>query len=274
MPLTAIRADLARSSWTGESHRKVWAGLRAVGDRVRVSRKRVLRLMREHALLSPHRARPRPEAPPTGGHGAAFSGRAVRRRNADLGPWCRAHRHRSHPPCAVVASWLWPPPSSCWARRRVAPRRAPATGIASSTRGGRGSARRRRRIGRTGRGSSAATSPVTRSSGGKIKGTTAARGLPGLLGLTCHTTRRTAVSGEALPRPAREGRAPGPRRGLPDRACARRSAHRPGRDGRSRLRSNGRMEAGHAAAGSPRSRSNSSCRRRLVAPVAHLGGFG
>jgi putative transposase len=60
--LTAIRADLARSPWTGEGHRKVWARLRAV-DGIRVSRKRVLRLMREHALLSPHRARPRPEAP-------------------------------------------------------------------------------------------------------------------------------------------------------------------------------------------------------------------
>src|SRR5215212_511780 len=53
--LTAIRADLARSPWTGEGHRKVWARLRAV-DGIRVSRKRVLRLMREHALLSPHRA--------------------------------------------------------------------------------------------------------------------------------------------------------------------------------------------------------------------------
>ena len=56
--LLAIRADLARSPWTGEGHRKVWARLRAV-DGIRVSRKRVLRLMREHALLSPHRARPR-----------------------------------------------------------------------------------------------------------------------------------------------------------------------------------------------------------------------
>ena len=59
--LTAIRTDLARSPWTGEGHRKVWARLRAV-DGIRVSRKRVLRLMREHALLSPHRARTRPEA--------------------------------------------------------------------------------------------------------------------------------------------------------------------------------------------------------------------
>ena len=58
--LAAIRADLQRSPWTGEGHRKVWARLRAM-DGIRVSRKRVLRLMREHALLSPHRARPRPE---------------------------------------------------------------------------------------------------------------------------------------------------------------------------------------------------------------------
>jgi transposase InsO family protein len=60
--LDAIRADLARSPWTGEGHRKVWARLRAM-DGIRVSRRRVLRLMREHALLSPHRARPRPDAP-------------------------------------------------------------------------------------------------------------------------------------------------------------------------------------------------------------------
>jgi putative transposase len=58
--LAAIRADLARSPWTGEGHRKVWARLRAM-DGIRVSRKRVLRLMREHSLLSPHRARSRPE---------------------------------------------------------------------------------------------------------------------------------------------------------------------------------------------------------------------
>jgi transposase InsO family protein len=58
--LAAIRADLERSPWTGEGHRKVWARLRAM-DGIRVSRKRVLRLMRQHALLSPHRSRPRPE---------------------------------------------------------------------------------------------------------------------------------------------------------------------------------------------------------------------
>ena len=58
--LAAIRADLARSPWTSEGHRKVWARLRTL-DGIRVSRKRVLRLMHEHALLSPHRARLRPE---------------------------------------------------------------------------------------------------------------------------------------------------------------------------------------------------------------------
>jgi putative transposase len=58
--LAAIRADLARSPWTGEGHRKVWARLRAM-DGIRVSRRRVLRLMRDNALLSPHRARTRPE---------------------------------------------------------------------------------------------------------------------------------------------------------------------------------------------------------------------
>jgi putative transposase len=52
--LTAIRADLARSPWNGEGHRKVWARLRAM-DGIRVSRRRVLRLMREHAPLSPRR---------------------------------------------------------------------------------------------------------------------------------------------------------------------------------------------------------------------------
>ena len=60
--LAAIRADLARSPWSGEGHRKVWARLRAM-DGIRVSRKRVLRLMRQHTLLSPHRARTRPETP-------------------------------------------------------------------------------------------------------------------------------------------------------------------------------------------------------------------
>jgi transposase InsO family protein len=55
--LAAITRDLETSPWTGEGHRKVWARLR-VRDAIRVSRKRLLRVMREHALLSPHRTRP------------------------------------------------------------------------------------------------------------------------------------------------------------------------------------------------------------------------
>src|SRR5215213_8951943 len=52
--LEAIRRDLDRSPFSGEGHRKVWARLRAL-DGLRVGRDRVLRLMRENALLSPHR---------------------------------------------------------------------------------------------------------------------------------------------------------------------------------------------------------------------------
>ena len=52
--LQAIRDDLAASPFIGEGHRKVWARLRIVRD-IRVSRTRVLRLMHEHGLLSPHR---------------------------------------------------------------------------------------------------------------------------------------------------------------------------------------------------------------------------
>ena len=52
--LDAIRADLAASPFVGEGHRKVWARLK-FGKGFRVSRKRVLRLMREHNLLSPYR---------------------------------------------------------------------------------------------------------------------------------------------------------------------------------------------------------------------------
>jgi transposase InsO family protein len=54
--LAAIKRDLQGSPWTGEGHRKVWARLRA-RDGIRVSAKHILRLMREHALLSPHRPR-------------------------------------------------------------------------------------------------------------------------------------------------------------------------------------------------------------------------
>lgn len=51
-----IQADLVRSPFQGEGHRKVWARLRIL-DEVRVSRKRVLRIMRENQLLSPYRCR-------------------------------------------------------------------------------------------------------------------------------------------------------------------------------------------------------------------------
>jgi transposase InsO family protein len=54
-----IREDLAASPFVGEGHRPVWARLRFVHG-VKVAQKRVLRLMREHQLLSPHR-RPKGE---------------------------------------------------------------------------------------------------------------------------------------------------------------------------------------------------------------------
>ena len=56
--LALIRHDLATSPFTGEGHRKVWARLR-FRDGHRISRKQVLRLMRENHLLSPHRGRPK-----------------------------------------------------------------------------------------------------------------------------------------------------------------------------------------------------------------------
>lgn len=54
--LIAIRADLERSAFQGEGHRKVHARLRIL-DGIRVGRTRVLRLMRDKGLLSPHRSR-------------------------------------------------------------------------------------------------------------------------------------------------------------------------------------------------------------------------
>lgn len=58
--LGLIRRDLQESPFSGEGHRKVWRRLR-FGRGMAVSRKRVLRIMREHNLLSPHR---RPPVPP------------------------------------------------------------------------------------------------------------------------------------------------------------------------------------------------------------------
>jgi putative transposase len=53
-----IRQLLRGSPFHGEGYRKLWARLRSAG--VRTSRRRVLRLMREHGLLAPQRAgRPR-----------------------------------------------------------------------------------------------------------------------------------------------------------------------------------------------------------------------
>jgi len=47
----AIRALLAAGPFHGEGYRKVWARLRFAG--VRTSKRRVLRLMRQHDLLAP-----------------------------------------------------------------------------------------------------------------------------------------------------------------------------------------------------------------------------
>lgn len=54
--LEFVRADLEASPFRGEGYRKVWARLR-VQRQVRVSGKRVLRLMRQNQLLSPRRGR-------------------------------------------------------------------------------------------------------------------------------------------------------------------------------------------------------------------------
>ena len=54
--LEALQADLDRSPVQGEGHRKVHARLRIL-DGIRVARTRVLRVLRAHKLLSPHRGR-------------------------------------------------------------------------------------------------------------------------------------------------------------------------------------------------------------------------
>ena len=63
--LELIQADLQASPFQGEGHRKVWARLR-VRHGVKVGRRRVLRIMRENNLLSPHRGRRGSEAPHNG----------------------------------------------------------------------------------------------------------------------------------------------------------------------------------------------------------------
>jgi putative transposase len=64
----AIRADLADSPFQGEGHRKVRARLKVLNG-IRVANKRVLRLMKENRLLSPHRGR--------AGHALEHDGRIV-----------------------------------------------------------------------------------------------------------------------------------------------------------------------------------------------------
>jgi putative transposase len=58
--VVAIRQLLADSPFHGEGYRKVWARLRFAG--IRTSRRRVLRLMRAHGLLTPGRVG-RPHGP-------------------------------------------------------------------------------------------------------------------------------------------------------------------------------------------------------------------
>lgn len=58
--LVLIQKDLSSSPFIGEGHRKVWARL-YYGKNVKVAKKRVLRIMRERNLLSPHRV---PSSPP------------------------------------------------------------------------------------------------------------------------------------------------------------------------------------------------------------------
>jgi transposase InsO family protein len=55
-----IAQSIAGSPFHGKGHRKVWARLRLAG--VRTSKRRVLRLMREHGLLAPAR-QPQPAEP-------------------------------------------------------------------------------------------------------------------------------------------------------------------------------------------------------------------
>lgn len=62
--LERIREDLATSPFKGEGYRKVWGRLDRSG--VKVGRKRILRLMRENHLLSPHRTAPASEPAHTG----------------------------------------------------------------------------------------------------------------------------------------------------------------------------------------------------------------
>lgn len=52
--LELIKQDIEESPFIGEGHRKVWARL-YYDKKIKVAKKRVLRIMRENKLLSPHR---------------------------------------------------------------------------------------------------------------------------------------------------------------------------------------------------------------------------
>lgn len=62
--LTMIKEDIASSPFKGEGHRKVHARLKR--QKVRVGRNRVLRIMKENNLLSPHRGIYAPKDPHDG----------------------------------------------------------------------------------------------------------------------------------------------------------------------------------------------------------------
>ena len=134
--LVAIEADLEASPWEGEGYRKVWARLRVCRD-IRVARKRVLRLMRENNLLSPHRCRRRGGNPHDGeiithapnlmwgtdgvrvftvddGWGWIFT--AVEHWNAECVGWHVSSAATASPPCSR-SPWGLP---GCMARPRPA----------------------------------------------------------------------------------------------------------------------------------------------------------
>ena len=74
--LAAVRTDLVRSPFQGEGHRKVQARRVRILDRIRVSRTRVLRVMRTRGLLSP-----------TADYGWAWTFAAVDHENAECVGW-------------------------------------------------------------------------------------------------------------------------------------------------------------------------------------------
>ncbi len=67
--LSLVKKDIQESPFTGEGHRKVHARLKR--KKIQVSRNRVLRVMRENNLLSPHR---RPYSPPNDHDGIIVTG--------------------------------------------------------------------------------------------------------------------------------------------------------------------------------------------------------